>query len=124
MRERETKTQTIRIMPRNGNRRFLVRTRKVRNLYQVDTKKTIERAIENLEELAEEAHKRATSKYLSTDTRQKWARIEAYIYQTVNNLTKTYDSQRIMEKMDELTRRVEELMEEDQGPGEEDRRTD
>ena len=99
---------------------FSRRVRRVREKYEVNTRKTIENAIRNLEELAEEAHRRATSKYLPTEVRQKWARLEAYVYQTINSLTKTYDSQMVMEKLKELTHRVEELEEEDQGPREED----
>lgn len=98
---------------------FTRRVRDVRESYEVDTRATIQRAIKNLEELAEEAHRRATSKYLPTAERQRWARIEAYIYQTINSLAKTRDSQMIQEKLEELTRRVDKLMEEDRGPGEE-----
>jgi len=86
----------------------------------LDTRKTIENAIRNLDELADEAHTRATSKYQPVEARQKWARIETYVYQTINSLTKNYDSQLVMEKLEALTRRVEGLMEEDQGSGEED----
>lgn len=118
--KKETETPTIQIRQLRRGEVFPRRVRGVRERYKVDTRKTIENAIRNLEELAEEAHKRATSKYLPTEVRQKWARIEAYIYQTINTLTKTYDSQRVMEKLEELTRRVEEYMEKDQEPGEED----
>lgn len=105
--------------PRKGEV-FPRRLHRVRERYEVDTRKTIENAIRNLEELAEEAHKKATSKYQPTEDRQKWTRIETYIYQTINSLTKTHDSQMVMERLEELTRIVEELMEEDQGPREED----
>jgi len=118
--EKEPETPTIRIRrPRKGGL-FPRRVRGVREKYEVDTRKTMESAIRNLEELAEEAHKRATSKYLPTETRQKWTRIEAYIYQTINSLTKTYDSQMVMAKLEELTQRVEKYVEEDPGPREED----
>lgn len=117
--ERETDS-TIFIEPKSERRRFVSRTLRVRRVYQLDTRKTIENAIRNLDELAEEAHTRATSKYQPVEARQKWARIEAYVYQTINSLTKNYDSQLVMEKLEALTRRVEELMEEDQGSGEED----
>ena len=116
----EEETTIIHIRePRRGEV-FPRRVREVREEYELDTKKTIEKAIRNLEELAEEAHRRATSKYLPTEVRQKWARIEAYIYQTINSLTKNYDSQMVMEKLEELTQRVEKYMEEDQEPREED----
>jgi len=98
-----------------------VRTRRVGRLYKLDTRETIENAIRNLEELAEEAHARATSKYQPVEARQRWARIEAYIYQTINSLTKNYDSQLVVETLEALTRRVEEYMGEDQGHREEDR---
>jgi len=101
-------------------RGFKLRTRKVKLDYVLDTRKIIENAITNLQELAGEAHTRATAKYLSTDTRQKWARIETYIYQTINTLTKNYDSQQIAERLEELNTRVEKLMEEAQEPGDED----
>jgi len=114
----ETETSSISIIPRKGP--FPRRLRRVRRTYEVDSRKTIEKAIRNLQELAEEAHKRATAKYLPTEVRQKWARIEAYIYQTINSLTKTYDSQVIMEKLKELTKRVKELMEGDRESREED----
>lgn len=117
--KKEMTTTKIHIIPRVYSE-FLVRARKVREKYEIDTKSTLERAIENLEELAEEAHKRATSKNLPTEIRQKWARIEAYIYQTLNSLTKTYDSRQMLEKLEELTICVEELMEEDPEPREED----
>jgi len=90
---------------------FPRRVSEVVETYELDTRESIKKAIRNLEELAEEAHRRATSKYLPTEVRQKWARIEAYIYQTLNALTKNYDSQRVMEKLRELTERVNGLME-------------
>lgn len=100
---------------------FSRRVRMVREKYEVDTSMVIEVAIQRLMELAEEAHKRATSKYLAVETRQKWARIEAYIYQVINSLVKTRDSQAAKERLEELSRIVEEFMEEDPEPGEEDR---
>lgn len=118
--EKEPETPATQLgHPRKGEV-FPRRVRGVRERYEVDTRRTIENAIRNLEELAEEAHKRATSKYLPTEVRQKWTRIEAYLYQTINSLTKTHDSQMVMEKLEELTRIVDKLMEEDQGPREED----
>ena len=118
--KKEAETTTIKIRKLKRRETFPRRVRIVREKYELDTRKSIEKAIRNLEELAEEAHKRATSKYLPTEVRQKWARIEAYIYQTLNTLTKTYDSQMVMEKLEELTRLVEEHMEEDPEPREED----
>jgi len=118
--EKEPETPATQIRhPRKGEV-FPRRVRSVRERYELDTRKTIENAIRNLEELAKEAHKRATSKYQPTEDRQKWARIEAYLYQTINSLTKTHDSQMVMERLEELTSIVDKLMEEDQRPREED----
>ena len=117
--EKEIERAIIQIRNLRKREVFPRRVRNITDRYVVDTRKTIEGAIRNLEELAEEAHKRATSKYLPTEVRQKWARTEAYIYQVINSLTKNYDSQMVMEKLEELSRVVEELMEEDPEPGEE-----
>jgi hypothetical protein len=98
---------------------FPRRVRVIRDSYEVDAKATIEKAIRNLMELAEEAHRLATSKYQPTEDRQRWARIAAYIYQTINSLAKTHDSQTFSERLEELTRRVDELTKEVGASGEE-----
>ena len=98
---------------------FPRRVRHIRDSYDVDTRSTIEKALRNLMELAEEAHRLATSKYQPTEDRQRWARIEAYIYQTINSLAKTRDSQTIEERLEELTRNVDKLMAEGQESREE-----
>ena len=82
----------------------------------VDPQEFREQAIVQLTELANEAHSRATSKYLPTDVRQKWSRIATYVHQTANTVLKAYDGHVINEKLEELTRRVEELMEEAEEP--------
>ena len=105
--------------PRRGEV-FPRRLRSVRERYEVDTRKTIENAIRNLEELAEEAHGRATSKYQPTEHRQRWARIEAYLYQTISGLARAHDGRLVLEKLEELTAAVDELMEEDPEPRGED----
>lgn len=98
-------------------RKFLVRTRRIRLKSPVDPQRYREQAMVQLTELANEAHERATSKYLPTDVRQRWSRIATYVHQTVNSILKAYDSHAINEKLEELTRRVEELMEEAEEPG-------
>jgi len=109
--KKKKETTPFRIKSIRGGRGVLLRLRRVRADYELNTKKTLERAIRNLEESAEEAHKRATSKYLSTDERQKWAKIEAYLYQTIASISKTYDLQQIEEKLEEMNRRIEDIME-------------
>ena len=84
----------------------------------VDPQQYRERAIEQLTELADAAHDRATAKFLPTDVRQRWSRIEAYIHQTANSILKAYDSHAINEKLEELVGRVDELVEEAEAAGE------
>lgn len=115
----EEEITTIRMTPRVYSE-FLVRTRRVRDNYEINTKGTIENALQNLKELVDEAHKRATSKNLPTNVRQKWMRIEIHICQAINTLTKNYDNQWAAEKLKELTLLVEKYMEKDPESGEED----
>ena len=89
-------------------------TRRVRIKSGISPQMYREQAVQQLTELANEAHKRATSKNLPTKDRQVWSRIATYIHQTINLILKTYDNHAINEKLEELTRRVEELMEENQ----------
>ena len=49
--------------------------------------------------------------------RKRWSRIATYVHQTVNSILKAYDSHAINEKLEELTRRVEELVEEAEEAG-------
>ena len=96
-----------------GKEGILIRLRRVKKEYELDTKKVIEKAVKNLQELAEVAHERATSKYLPTDVRQKWMKIEVYIYQTMTAIIKDYDAKKVNEKLEELERIVQKHLEED-----------
>jgi len=116
MTDGEDGTSTSIPIRRKTSRSFARRAKLITDEYATDTKKVRERAIKQLQELADEAHKRATNKYQSIESRQQWAKIEVYVIQTLNSLIKSYDQQKIMEKMEDLTARVEKLMEEDEGP--------
>ena len=96
---------------------FPRRVSEIREVYVLDTEEVLENAIANLVELAGEAHKRATNKYVPTRDRQRWARVEAYIYQTINSLLKTHDDQQVLKKLRELEETVKRLMEEAGEPG-------
>ena len=109
-------TSTSNPLRRKTSGAFARRTRLITDEYVTDTKKVRERAIKQLQQLADEAHSRATNKYQSIESRQQWAKIEVYVIQTLNSLVKSYDQQKIMEKMEDLTARVHKLMEEDEGP--------
>ena len=90
--KKEIGKSTISVIPREEEGEFLVKARRVRIAYPLDTKKTLEDAIKKLEELAADAHKRATSKYLPMEVRQKWARVEAYVYQVINARVRAHNN--------------------------------
>jgi hypothetical protein len=117
--ERDEEPTFVQIRDTGRGGVFTRRVRRVKDSYTVDARKIRERALKNLEELAEEAHRRATSKYLPTAERQKWARIEAYVYQTLNGLLKTHDEEEFGERLEELYKVVDRLTKEVGEPGEE-----
>jgi len=73
----------------------------------IDTQAKREEAVRKLEELAEMAHKYATDGKLTPSQRLKWARIEAYIYQTINSILREYDQAEIKRRIEELKRMIE-----------------
>lgn len=97
---------------------FVVRTRRIRSKSSVDPQLYREQAIQQLKELADAAHGRATARFLPTADRQKWSKIATSVHQTANSILKAYDSHAINEKLEELTGRVERLMEEAEKAGE------
>lgn len=72
----------------------------------LDTQAKRAEAIKNLEALAEVAHQFAIKKE-NPRLAAKWARIEAYIWQTCNSLMKSYDKTRIEKEIEKLKRLVE-----------------
>jgi hypothetical protein len=114
----EEKSTKRRIRHRD-DRIFTRRARLIRNMYVLSTKKIREDAINRLQELAEEAQKRATSKHLATEARQKWAKIAAYLYQTLNSILNSYDEAYILEKLEEIEEYVKEHEEKGSGDREE-----
>lgn len=95
------------------DRTFARRTRLIRNDYATRTKKIREEAIERLKALAEEAQKRATAKYQKSEERQKWAKIAAYLYQTLNSILNSYDQSYILGKLEEIEEYVRQHEEKD-----------
>ena len=75
---------------------------------KVDTKVIREKMIRNLEELMDFAHKKSVDSEISPKARQSWARLEAYIAQTLNSIINDYDIVNIKKKLEELKRIVEE----------------
>jgi len=87
-------------------RRYLLKF--LRALKKVDTQRKREKAIKDLEKLAKFAHKRALDKDANLEPyeRLKWARVEAYIYQVINTIMRSYDSVEIKAKLDELKKMI------------------
>lgn len=79
-----------------------------RALAKIDTCKKREKAIRRLEKIAKLAHRYATNKNIKMAPfeRIKWARCEAYIYQVINSVMKSYDAVEIKQKLDELKKMI------------------
>jgi len=74
--------------------------------FQLDTQKIREKLIFDLQTLAEEIHCHATDRRGDGKARREWARLEAYISQTINSIAKQYDVAKIREKLEELRKLV------------------
>ena len=85
--------------PKNG---FILKF--LADVKRLDTQLAREKAIENLEMLAKKAHTKAIGDAKGC---VKWARIEAYVYQVINTLMRTYDQADIKRRLDELKRMIE-----------------
>ena len=79
----------------------------LRALTTINTQAKREEATCKLEELATMAHKYATDEKLTAPQRLKWARIEAYIYQTINSILREYDHAQIKKRIEELKQMIE-----------------
>lgn len=95
----------------NDEDRFILRTRRVREQYEVDTSKARREMIANLLALGEEASKRGMSKYQPVEDRQAWSRIASTIYRTADAVMRSYDEGVIAERLSELETFVQELAE-------------
>ena len=80
----------------------------LRALDKVDTQLKREAMIKDLGELAKVAHAHAMDETGNFEPyeRLKWARIEAYIYQVINTIMRSYDSVEIKAKLDELKKMI------------------
>jgi len=81
--------------------------KKLKPLLQTQVKR--EDAVKRLEELALEAHDNCMNKDFEAWERLRWARIEAYVYQVINTVLRTYDNVVIEQKN---YSRIEKLLEE------------
>lgn len=65
-------------------------TQKVRRMVKIDVREMREKALQNLDQLAQEAHSHAMDKSKDEKERRDWARIAGFIYQTLNSVASEY----------------------------------
>jgi len=78
-----------------------------KKIKRIDTQRTRKDIIERLKQLIEIAHGFATDKNLNPNVRKDWARLEAYLSQTLNSIARTYDMMMIKRQVEELKRIVD-----------------
>ncbi|RLE38236.1 hypothetical protein DRJ17_04525 [Candidatus Woesearchaeota archaeon] len=84
------------------------------SLMAIDTQLEREKIIEKLKELFDICYRYSTDKRLNVKRREKWARLAAYIAQTINSILNSYDEQDIkkqLELLKEKLKLLEEMME-------------
>ena len=84
-------------------------------LEEIDTQVKRKEAVEKLESLAEAAHC-YMEKAEDTKEKLKWARVEAYIYQTINGILKAYDDAQIKQDIARIKKTIREILG-DEGSG-------
>jgi hypothetical protein len=88
------------------------RIKKIIKRFDGDTQKIRGELILDLKVLAELAHDQATKikeRGRPTKEHRNWARLAAYISQTINSIAKEYDLMKIKKKLEEIKRMVEKL---------------
>jgi len=84
----------------------------IKKVKRIDTQTTRKTIIKHLKKLIKIAHNFATDKSLSLKDRREWARLEAYLAQTLNSIAKTYDMMQIKRQVEELKRLVDQELRE------------
>jgi len=100
------------LKPRGGIKTLSRKIRKITKKFDGDTQRIRGDLILDLKFLAELAHDQATKIKKGgrpTKEHRNWARLAAYISQTINSIAKEYDLMKIKEKLEEIKRMVEKL---------------
>ena len=84
-------------------------------LDEIDTQAKRREAVERLERLAEMAHG-YMEEAEGTKEKLKWARVEVYIYQTINGIMKAYDDAQIKQDIARIKKTIREILG-DEGSG-------
>ena len=78
------------------------RLEKCRRILEIDTQQIRFKLIKKLEEMFDCAHGLSQNRGVDLRERQKWAKIAAYIAQTINSVSAGFDEQRVNRDLDEL----------------------
>jgi len=95
-------TNAFKIGVNRGGRAVFLRRFEV-TIRKLDTQSIREDAVNMLLDLAKEAYSKAKPKKgRDMEEALNWARITAYIYQTINSITREYDAREVKEVLTEL----------------------
>jgi hypothetical protein len=90
-------------LPRVTMKRMVCnRLQKCRRILQIDTQQIRFKLIKKLEEMFDCAHALSRNTGLDLSEREKWAKIAAYIAQTINSVSAGFDEQKVNREIDEL----------------------
>jgi len=83
------------------------RLNQTRRIFQLDTQNIRVKLITRLEELFNLAQANAKSQRLELPQREKWAKVAAFIAQTINSLTQAFDERAFDENLKKLETLIE-----------------
>jgi hypothetical protein len=96
-------------LPRPSLRQMVYkRIEKCRRILEIDTQQIRFKVIKKLEEMFDCAHALSQNKALQLREREKWAKIAAYIAQTINSVSAGFDEQKVNRELAELEQLVNE----------------
>jgi len=83
------------------------RLNQTRRIFQLDTQNIRVKLISRLEELFNLAQANAKSQRLDIGQREKWAKVAAFIAQTINSLTQAFDERAFDDNLKKLESLIE-----------------
>jgi len=87
------------------------RIARIANEFNLNTQKIRFELVLELKALAEMAQQKAIDTHPAcVENKQNWARLAAYISQVINGISKTYDEAKIDTQLEELEKKIAELL--------------
>jgi len=102
----------------NRNTMLIRRLYQTRRIFQLDTQNIRVKLISRLEELFNLAQANAKSQRLGIGQREKWAKVAAFIAQTINSLTQAFDERAFDDNLKKLESLIEQAKAKAAGTGE------